>query len=66
MQVTLKFLLTKLNEHKIIFSISTITKNVALFMLIPRRFGVVCFRRVTHPNGKLDKLMLFILNHFSH
>lgn len=66
MQVTFKLLLTKLKEHKIVFSISTITKDVALFMLIPRRFGVVCFRIVTHSNGKLDKLMLFILNHFSH
>ena len=65
MQAIFKFLLTKLKRHKILFSIPTKTKKkVALFMLIPRKFEAVCFRRVTHLNGKLDKPMLFIFNYF--
>ena len=59
--VKVKFLLSKLKKHKIAFSIPTkAQKNIALFILIPRIFEVVCFRRVAYLNEKLDKLMLFL------
>ena len=56
-----KFLLSKLKKHEIAFSIPTkAQKSIALFILIPRIFEVVCFRRVAYLNEKLDKLMLFL------